>query len=181
MSQPLPITLRLACLEDKPALYELIDQSVRQLQKNDYNSQQLEALLAHVFGVDTQLIEDGTYYIAESGDTLVGSGGWSKRKTLFGGDQASNREDNLLDPAVDPAKIRAFFVHPDWARQGIGRKLMEQCEQAAYAAGFRRLELMATLTGVALYTATGFEPIEQAEIPLPDGMSAGGVRMGKNL
>ena len=178
-SEPAPITLRLARLEDKPALYQLIDVSVRRLQNQDYTEPQLESLLANVYGVDTQLIEDGTYYVAESGDTLVGSGGWSRRKTLFGGDQASHREDNLLDPATDPAKIRAFFVHPDWARRGIGRALMQACQQAAFDFGFRRLELMATLTGVALYTVSGFEPLARVEIPLPDGLTAPMVRMGK--
>ncbi len=174
--------LRLARLEDKAALTDLIDLSVRVLQRHDYSGPQLEAMLIHVYGVDTQLIEDETYYVVEAEGHLVGAGGWSRRKTLFGGDQAKkDSEDNLLDPATDPAKIRAFFVHPAWARQGIGRLLMQTCEQAAYAAGFRRLELMATLTGERLYAASGFEVLERVEIALPGGVNGPVTRMAKIL
>jgi GNAT superfamily N-acetyltransferase len=171
--------IRLAQLDDKTALISLIETSVRTLQRNDYSPTQLEALLTHVYGVDTQLIKDGTYYIveqlqaSETGYVIVGAGGWSKRKTLFGGDQAKAaalvvaKEDNLLDPKQDPAKIRAFFVHPAWARQGVAGVLMQTCERAAKQAGFRRLELMATLTGVPFYKINGFEAVENIEINLP--------------
>ncbi len=177
-----PLIVRLARLEDKPALTSLIELSVRELQRGDYSGPQLEAMLLHVYGVDTQLIEDGTYYVVEGNGQLVGAGGWSRRKTLFGGDQAKTAsEDNLLDPTTDPAKIRAFFVHPAWARRGIGRLLMQTCQDAAEQAGFRRLELMATLTGERLYTASGFEVVERVELALADGLTAPLTRMAKEL
>ena len=117
--------------------------------------------LERVFGVDTQLIEDGTYFVAEAevgGDrVLAGCGGWSKRKTLYGSDHCAGREDALLDPNYEAAKIRAFFVHPAWARRGVGSRILDVCEAAAVAAGFRRLEMGATLTGVPLYVARGYE------------------------
>ncbi len=115
-----------------------------------------------MFGVDRQLIADSTYFVAEDGATLVGCGGWSKRKTLYGGDHGRDAsEDALLDPATAPARIRAFFVHPRWARRGIGRKLLAACERAAAAAGFRSLELVATLAGVPLYAAGGYRTLER--------------------
>ncbi len=156
------IRIRLADSRDIPLLRELIEASVRGLQAGDYSPAQLESALRTVYGVDTQLISDGTYFAAEEteasgaeGSTeksrgaalLVGCGGWSKRKTLYGGDQFAAREDSLLDPATDAAKIRAFFVHPAWARRGIGGMILEACEAAAFAAGFRRLEMGATLDG----------------------------------
>jgi len=144
-----------------------------------------------VYGVDTQLISDGTYFAAEAmeprGDPssparlLIGCGGWSKRKTLFGGDQCAGREDSLLDPARDAAKIRAFFVHPAWARRGIGGKILDACEAAAEAAGFRRLEMGATLTGVPFYRVKGYLELEPAEAPLGNGLTLPIVRMGKDL
>ena len=180
-SKPSPI-IRLAQMPDKPALTALIEQSVRSLQQADYTIVQLEAMLTHVYGVDTQLIEDGTYYIVEIDGQLAGAGGWSRRKTLFGGDQAKNAdEDNLLNPDSEPAKIRAFFVHPQWARRGIGSLLMQTCEDAAYRSGFTQLELMATLTGIPLYTINGFETRERIEISLPDGIKVPLVRMTKVL
>ena len=141
------IHIRLAEARDIPSLRELIEASVRGLQARDYSSAQLENALRTVYGVDTQLISDGTYFAAEETDAsgesrgaesrgaalLVGCGGWSKRKTLYGGDQFTGREDSLLDPATDAAKIRAFFVHPDWARRGIGGMILEACEAAAWA------------------------------------------------
>ncbi len=176
------ITLRLAQLEDITRLNRLIDLSLRQLQRHDYTGPRLEAMLIHVYGVDTRLIEDHTYYIAESAGQLVGAGGWSRRKTLFGGDQAKNEKaDNLLDPATDPARIRAFFVHPDWARQGIGRLIMQTFEQAARQAGFKRLELMATLNGERLYIVSGFRALERVELKLPGGIIVPLIRMSKEL
>jgi GNAT superfamily N-acetyltransferase len=178
------IHIRLAEASDIPALRELIEASVRGLQAGDYSAAQLESALRTVYGVDTQLISDGTYFAAEeiavSGTALlVGCGGWSKRKTLYGGDQFAGREDSLLDPARDAAKIRAFFVHPEWARRGIGGKILEACETAAGAAGFRRLEMGATLTGVPFYRAKGYVELEAVEAPLEDGLTLPIVRMGK--
>lgn len=147
------VHLRAATEADIPPLRELIDASVRGLQAGDYSPTQIEGALKSVYGVDSQLIADGTYFVAEAADsenqpTVVACGGWSKRKTLYGGDQFAAREDSLLDPARDAAKIRAFFVHPAWARQGIGGMILEACENAARKAGFAKLEMGATLSGV---------------------------------
>ncbi len=150
-------SIRIAKEHDVPVLRDLIDASVRGLQTADYTPEQIDAALRKVFGVDSQLIADGTYLIAETASgKVVGCGGWSKRKTLYGGDVWIAREDSLLDPTKDAAKIRAFFVHPNWARRGIGTLILEACEQAALAAGFTRFEMGATLTGVPLYTARGY-------------------------
>lgn len=183
--------LRVSVSEDIPVLRRLIDASVRGLQAGDYTPAQLEAALKTVYGVDSQLIADGTYFAVEflpesissasASAQVVGCGGWSKRRTLFGGDVWSGREDTLLDPGRDAAKIRAFFVHPDWARQGIGGIVLEACESAAKAAGFSRLEMGATLTGVAFYRRMGYAALENLEVPLRDGLSLPIVRMAKNI
>jgi GNAT superfamily N-acetyltransferase len=172
-------------MADVPRLREIIEASVRGLQSSDYSSAQIEGALASVYGVDSQLIADRTYFAAEiidsdsGGRTIVACGGWSRRKTLYGGDQYAGREDSLLDPAHDSAKIRAFFVHPDWARQGIGRLILEVCENAAREAGFTRLEMGATLSGVAFYRAQGYVEIENQSVPLGNGESLPIVRMSK--
>jgi N-acetylglutamate synthase-like GNAT family acetyltransferase len=176
--------LRLATSADIPALTDLIDLSVRSLQADDYSLAQIEGALGTVFGVDSQLIADGTYFVIEAradGEEkkIVGCGGWSKRKTLFGGDRGSGREDSLLDPHSDNAKIRAFFVHPDWARRGIGSKILDACEAAAMKAGFKRFELGATITGERLYRARGYEVIDRIEVPLVNGEALPVIRMSK--
>ena len=171
--------LRLAVLDDVPELTALIAASVRVLQAPDYTESQREGALASVYGVDTQLIADQTYFVAEVDGTMVACGGWSKRKTLFGADHCAGREDSLLDPAVDAAKIRAFFVHPDWSRRGIGTQVLEACESAAGAAGFKKFEMGATLTGVALYKARGYREVEEIGVPLGNGESLPIVRMEK--
>ncbi len=173
------MTLRLAVPADVPVLTELIAASVRVLQAADYTESQREGALASVFGVDTQLIADGTYFVAEIEGTFVACGGWSKRKTLFGADHCAGREDSLLDPERDAAKIRAFFVHPEWARRGIGTRVLEACESAAVAAGFKRFEMGATLTGVALYKARGYREVERIGVPLGNGEVLEVVRMEK--
>ncbi len=173
------LTIRTALREDVPVLTELIAASVRGLQARDYTQSQLEAALGSVYGVDTQLIADGTYFVAEVGGRIVACGGWSKRKTLYGADHCEGREDSLLNPACDTAKIRAFFVHPDWARRGIGTRVLEACESAAMAEGFRRFEMGATLTGVALYKARGYREVEEIGVPLGDGELLRIVRMEK--
>jgi GNAT superfamily N-acetyltransferase len=189
------ITVRRACLGDIGPLQALIDRSVRGLQARDYTPTEIDHALAAVYGVDTQLIRDGTYYVAEAsgaaGDglatacdiasTLVGAGGWSKRRTLFGGDHFATREDVLLDPMHDAAKIRAFFVDPAWARRGIGSLILEACERAAIDAGFRRLEMGATLTGVPFYRARGYTEAGRLTAPLPHGESLAIVRMEKHI
>jgi N-acetylglutamate synthase-like GNAT family acetyltransferase len=179
------LSVRQAVFSDVPALQDLIRQSVLGLQAGDYTPDQLELALELVFGVDTQLIEDGTYFVAEAkvheGQFLAGCGGWSKRKTLYGSDHCAGREDALLDPEREAAKIRAFFVHPSWARRGVGSRILEVCEAAAAAAGFRRLEMGATLTGVPLYAARGYIEGERREVPLTPGLSLPIVHMEKQL
>jgi GNAT superfamily N-acetyltransferase len=164
------LVLRLATPLDVPRLRLLIDHSVRALSVGYYTALQIESALRHVFGPDTQLIADGTYYVIEGPDgELLAAGGWSQRRTLYGGDQMKGAEDPLLDPATDPARIRAFFVHPTAARRGLGRALFEQCATDAARAGFRALELVATLPGEPLYRALGFIELERTVAQLPDG------------
>ena len=201
------IQLRRAVRSDIPVLRELIDASVRGLQNEDYTPAQMEGALNTVFGVDSQLIEDGTYLVVEA-ETLqgelssisqkepalcvdseegprfapsmiVGCGGWSKRKTLFGSDHWTAREDTLLDPSGDAAKIRAFFVHPEWARRGIGSVILDACEAAARAAGFSRYEMAATLTGAKLFSVKGYVQVKRIEIPLSNGESLLVIQMEK--
>jgi GNAT superfamily N-acetyltransferase len=188
------IHLRLAVPADIPVLRELIDASVRGLQTQDYTPAQIEGALRTVFGVDSQLIADGTYIVAEathggmerasegttqSAPVIVGCGGWSKRKTLYGSDHWTGREDALLDPLQDAAKIRAFFIHPGWARQGVGSMILQACEDAARAAGFTRYEMGATLTGAKLFAAKGYVAVRPISIPLVNGESLPVIHMEK--
>ena len=183
------VSIRKAIPADVPILRELIDASVRGLQAGDYTPTQIESALVTVFGVDSQLIEDGTYLVAEVRDdadagiqpVITGCGGWSKRRTLYGSDHWTGREDELLDPRVDAAKIRAFFIHPDWARRGIGTIILQACEDAAAAAGFTRCEMGATLTGVKLFGARGYVAMENISVPLKNGEGLPVVRMAKQL
>jgi GNAT superfamily N-acetyltransferase len=178
------IRIRQAVAADIPMLSELIAASVRGLQAQDYSPAQLESALKTVYGVDSQLIADGTYFVAETEEPkplIVGCGGWSKRKTLYGGDQWSGREDLLLDPRQDAAKIRAFFIHPGWARRGIGSLILEACENAARNAGFTSFEMGSTLTGVAFYREKGYVELEPLAVPLADGESLPIVHMAKHL
>jgi len=206
------IQLRLAVHEDVPALRQLIDASVRGLQAEDYSQAQIEGALKTVFGVDSQLIADGTYIVAQtpappcsagrgsagssvpigsennpiSGTAnsrsewlIVGCGGWSKRKTLYGSDHWTGREDTLLDPQKDAAKIRAFFIHPAWARRGVGSLILQACEDAARAAGFTRYEMGATLTGAKLFGAKGYVAVKPISIPLVNGETLPVIHMEK--
>lgn len=147
----------------------------------EYTLEQRRAALGTVFGVDRQLIGDGTYFAAAVERAIVGCGGWSRRKTPFGGDRSPAKDDSLLDPAVDAAKIRAFFVHPAWARKGIGSRILQACESAARAAGFTRVELTSTLAGVPLYTVRGFAPDAEFDVPLGNGDKLPVIRMTKSL
>ena len=208
------IRIRVATAEDVPVLRELIEASVRELQAEDYSVTQREAALRTVFGVDSQLIADGTYLVAEdcgaadgtapglsatqtlhpSGQALrdsgqagvsvlpriAGCGGWSKRKTLYGGDHWTQREDSLLDPEKDAAKIRAFFVHPAWARRGVGTLILEACETAAREAGFRRYEMGATLTGAKLFGVKGYVAVKRIAVPLDCGETLPVIHMEKD-
>jgi GNAT superfamily N-acetyltransferase len=180
-SQPRPWPLRLAHEEDVPALETLIPLSVRALQAPYYSTSQIEAALGPVFGVDRQLIRDGTYFVAEHELTVVGCGGWSRRRSLFGGDSARDAVDEELDPKRDAARVRAFFVHPAWARRGIGRSIMAACEQAIVEAGFRKVEIVATLAGEPLYTTFGYAVVERYEIAMTGGLRLLVVRMTKNM
>ena len=188
------IKLRLAVSEDVPVLRELIDASVRGLQTEDYTPAQIEGALKTVFGVDSQLIADGTYIVAQAEPAaiertgakhaqpelmIVGCGGWSKRKTLFGSDHWTGREDALLDPHRDAAKIRAFFIHPAWARRGVGGMILQACEDAARAAGFARFEMGATLTGAKLFGVKGYVAVRPISIPLVNGESLPVIHMEK--
>jgi GNAT superfamily N-acetyltransferase len=177
--------VRRAIPADVPEMEALIGLSVRALQIEDYSQAQIEGALGTVLGVDSQLIADGTYFALEAvfhggKPAIVGCGGWSKRKTLFGGDNASGREDDLLDPLRDSAKIRAFFVHPDWTRRGIGSTILTVCENAAREAGFSSFELGATLTGERLFRVRGYLPIDRIEVPLANGASLPVIRMLKS-
>ena len=173
--------IRRATLADRAALERLIAESARGLSRGVYSGEQVEAALASVFGVDTDLIHDGTYYVAEAEGSAVGCGGWSKRRTLFGGDRYGARDSGYLDPATEPAKIRAFFVHPGWARRGVGGHILETCEREAEAAGFRELELMATLPGVPFYAARGYEAGAQVEYEIAERVIIEFVPMRKEL
>jgi GNAT superfamily N-acetyltransferase len=176
--------LRLATEQDIPSLEALIEASVRHLQAGDYTPAQIEGALGTVLGLDTQLIRDRTYYVAEAtGDranlTLAGCGGWSKRRTLFGADHGPGREPELLDPATDAAKVRAIFVHPDFARRGLGSLILATVENAAHEAGFRSFEMGSTLTGVPLYRLKGYTETERIAVPLANGEALPVVRMVK--
>jgi GNAT superfamily N-acetyltransferase len=187
MTRSDPYRLRVATEEDIPALHALIEASVRGLQSNDYTPAQMDGALGTVLGVDTQLIADRTYFIAESidepgseGPVPAGCGGWSKRKTLFGADRAPARDPELLDPENDAAKVRAIFVHPQFARRGLGSRILAAVEDAARAAGFRRFEMGSTLTGVALYRLKGYVEVERIAVPLGNGEALPIVKMVKN-
>ena len=173
--------VRRATLGDRAALESLIAESARGLSRGDYSEEQIEAALASVFGVDTDLIRDGTYYVAEAEGSPVGCGGWSGRRTLFGGDRYAARDPGRLDPATEPAKIRAFFVHPAWARRGVAGAILETCEREARARGFRAVELMATLPGVRLYAARGYGAGGQVSYEIAEGVRIELVPMRKEL
>ena len=172
-------TLREATLFDRPALTALIATSARALSRADYSEAQIEGALRGAFGVDTQLIHDGSYFLIEANGRLAACGGWSRRRTLFGGDARADRDSGELDPQVDAARIRAFFIHPDFARRGLGTMLLEHCERQAAARGFRRFEMMATLPGVRLYAARGYVPGAPVEWPLGEGLSIAFLPMSK--
>lgn len=181
-STQLSYKIRLATVDDLPELQKLVRDSVWTLQTGDYSDEVREAAIRLVYGVDTLLVRDQTYFAVEVDGQIVACGGWSRRRTLFGGDQhAPTREPELLDSAIDAAKIRAFFVRPGWERRGIGSALLRACEQAAQAEGFRRLEMGSTLTGVALYSVHGYLEKDRIEVPLDNGLTMTVVRMFKVL
>jgi GNAT superfamily N-acetyltransferase len=158
----MPGRCRIARRDDLPALLPLIDAAIGELQRGFLDAAQIASSRA-IMGIDTQLIDDGTYFVVEVDGAIAGCGGWSRRATLYGGDHSAGRDAALLDPAVDPAKVRAMYTHPSFARRGVGRLILERCEAAAAAEGFTELELMATMSGQPLYEAYGFRPVEALE------------------
>jgi len=171
--------LRPATLDDVLVLGELIERSARALCAVDYSPEQIEGALRRAFGIDTQLIEDGTYFVVERASRIVACGGWSFRRTLFGGDAEGGRDAGRLDPAQEAAKIRAFFIDPGSARQGLGRRLLERCEAEARDAGFTRFELMATLTGERMYRRFGYLGRDPIAYDLGAGLTIDFVPMAK--
>jgi len=162
--------LRVATIEDAPAIQALMKQSGDALFPRFYEQRQAESAVRYVAQVDSMLLSDGTFFVLEAGGELVGCGGWSRRDRLYTGSGESAGDARLLDPATEPAKVRAMFVRADWTRRGLGRRILEGCEAAARREGFRRLALMATLPGVPLYLAYGFRPLEELEVALEDGI-----------
>lgn len=175
--------IRKAVFEDQLEIEKLIAESVRGLSREDYDERQIELSIETVFGVDTELIADGTYFVAETEDgKIAGCGGWSKRKTLYGASvYAHSRDSDLLDPETDSAKIRAFFIHPRFARKGIGTQILETCEREARAHGFKSAEMMATLPGVKLYAVRGYSGDEEIKVPLNENLDIICIKMRKNL
>ncbi|OYQ35249.1 GNAT family N-acetyltransferase [Niveispirillum lacus] len=173
--------LRLATPADRPALERLVERSVRDLSRDHYSTDQIDASLKAIFGIDGTLIADGTYFTVLVGECYAACGGWSRRRTLFGGDQAAGRSAELLNPVTDAAKIRAFFVDPAFARRGLASRMMRAAEQAALSEGFKSLELMATLPGVSLYLALGFIATGTHTEHLPDGHVIPFVPMRKSI
>lgn len=173
--------LRKAKLEDRPVLEALIADSARGLSRSHYTDAQIEAALQGAFGVDSELIADGTYFVAEADGQIVGCGGWSKRRTLYGGDALPGRRSELLDPSRDAARIRAFFVHPDWARRGVGRAILERCEEEARKNGFRAAELLATLPGHPFYRTLGYDGEERVAHALSGRVAIDFIPMRKSL
>ena len=174
-------TIRLAREDEKPQLQALIARSGVGLSAGFYTDVEAQAITREVFGVDSALVRDGTYFAIEEGGNIVACGGWSRRATDFGGDQAKFGNDRLLDPATEPARIRAFFVEPSMARRGLGTMMMDHCTEAAAAAGFKALELVSTMPGEPLYYKHGFRALEHIELPLTQGVMVKLTRMRKDL
>ena len=175
-------SIRKATIRDQVEIERLIAESVRGLSREDYDEKQIELSIKTVFGVDTELILDETYFVAEADGKIVGCGGWSKRKTLYGASRYEfSRNSEKLNPEADAAKIRAFFIHPRWARKGIGKAILEACETEAKSFGFQYAEMMSTLPGVKLYSVCGYEGDERVGVPIGEGVEIICVRMRKSL
>jgi len=171
---------RLAVPSDAPAIAKLMRDSVLALFPAYYDESQTASAAEHIAVLDLALIEDGTYYVYEADGQIVACGGWSRRNKLFNSTTAG-ADDRLLDPATEPARIRAMFVRGDWTRRGLGRAILDTCTAAAKAEGFTSLALMATLPGVPLYQAFGFKDVDLAELTMPDGVVLGGVAMERGV
>jgi GNAT superfamily N-acetyltransferase len=173
------LSWRIATADDLPALKAVMDASIGELQLGFLTPEQITASRA-IMGLDRQLVADGTYFVVEEAGAIAGCGGWSRRATLYGGDHTPGRDPELLDPATDAARVRAMYTHPDFARRGVGRLILQLCEDAARAEGFARLELMGTMSGRPLYEASGYEAIEEI-IDARGGAPVPLTRMGKAI
>jgi GNAT superfamily N-acetyltransferase len=173
--------LRPATLDDEAAIDSLMKESIRDLFPRFYDARQTESSVQHVAVADRMLIEDGTYFVIEADGELIACGGWSRRDKLYTGSGVSSGDARLLDPAIEPARVRAMFVRSDWTRRGLGRRILEACEAAAKAEGFRTLALASTLPGLPLYESYGFRVLERIDLPMPDGVSIGGATMEKPI
>ena len=171
---------RLATANDLPALRTLMNAAIAELLPAFLSPAEVEASFA-VMGLDTQLIEDGTYFVVELDGAVAGCGGWSRRATLFGGNHTAGRDARLLDPKSEPARVRAMYTSPAFTRRGVGRRILEICEAAARAEGFTSVELGATMGGKPLYAACGYNPIELMMVPTPGGVTVPSLRMGKAI
>lgn len=172
---------RLALPSDAPRISALMRASVLDLFPHFYDARQTASAAVYIAHLDQQVIDDGTFFVHESGDEIVACGGWSRRAKLYTGSGGREDDDRLLDPGMEPARIRAMFVRPDWARRGLGRAILESCERAARAEGFRSMTLMATLAGEPLYRAFGFTEVERLVLSMPDGVTAAGVAMERPI
>jgi len=172
---------RLAVAADAPAITELMRASIRELFPRFYDDEQTASAVVHIGHLDMALIDDGTYYVHETDGEIVACGGWSRRKRLFAGAGDAEDDDRLLDPATEPARVRAMFVRDDWTRRGLGRAILQACERAARAEGFTTLSLMATLPGEQLYRAYGFRELDRVTITTPDGVELAGVAMERPI
>jgi len=175
-----PIHLRMACKADAPRLEPLVQRAVSELLAPFLSTAQVQAS-REIMGLDTQLIADGTYFIAEIDGELAGCGGWSRRATHFGGDHSPGRDARALDPIKESARVRAMYTHPGFARRGIGRAILGRCEQSAAAEGFKTMAIVATLAGMPLYRACGYEEFERFDEMTPSGISVPLVRMRREL
>jgi GNAT superfamily N-acetyltransferase len=173
-------THRLAIESDLPQLSTLMERAIRELLKPVLRPEQVEASFS-IMGLDTQLIEDRTYFVVEEDGRVAGCGGWSRRATLFGGDHSAGRDARLLDPASEPARVRAMYTAPDFARRGVGRLVLSLCEDAAKREGFRAVELGATMAGLPLYRACGYVELEAMDVATPSGVMVPIIRMGKPI
>jgi GNAT superfamily N-acetyltransferase len=174
-------TLRVATPDDAASVESLMRESAAKIFPRFYDERQSASAVRHVAQADPLLLDDGTYFVLETGGELVGCGGWSRRDRLYTGGGECDGDSRLLDPVTEPAKVRAMFVRDDWTRRGLGRRILEECEAAARDEGFERLALLATLPGVPLYLAYGFEPLDEVEVALSDGVTIACVSMAKPI
>lgn len=173
--------LRVATVSDEAAVDALMKDSAAALFPRFYGEREAASAVRYVAKADPMLLADGTYFVLEAGGETVGCGGWSRRDRLYTGSGDAEGDARLLDPAREPARVRAMFVRADWTRRGLGRRILEECEAAARREGFRTLSLMATLPGVPLYLAYGFRPLEDVEVVMPDGVGIACVSMEKPI